>query len=220
VLRIFVPFGVRKLLRKWRWDVSFFLHYLYCRAMLRRRAMRALEKAVRDAFKHPRLSRVEVRLYPSYGRKVGEEWRIFWGAPITVTVWFDGVPVVGMALDVHTPSRLRVWQLQGSRQTKDAPPLPRLPDEIRPWQMLFVEAIMMFAQQQGFKEVFLRRAEQLSVYRWPGTDFNHLEGAEKKKAIRALRGRLKHIHNTTARRLGFTMGDYWWVWRNAPDHNN
>jgi hypothetical protein len=187
---------IQDIVHRWR----FFLCYFYHNKRVFRR--KALEEVVCVAFKHPRFTRAVVRIYPSLGARRGEEWRIYWGAPITVTVWFDKVPVVGMALDVKFGS-LCIWQLQGSRQL-DGTQLPKLPSDIPPWPQLFVEATMKFAKQQGFKEVLLRRAEHLSY--WPSCS--------------NLRSRLKTIHDTTAKRLGFTRGKFWWEWKVGSGDNN
>jgi hypothetical protein len=186
----------------WRVKTNYLLRFLFCHAMLSKGGKRALEDAVRAAFDHPHFTRVVVRLYPTPGPKVGEGLRIHWGAPITVTVWNDKVPVVGMSLDVHGRTKLRIWQLQGSREIEGTPPLPWLPDGMTPWHLLFVEAVMAFTKQRGYREVWLSRAEQLDV-------------CEKHKS-RSLLKRLKHVYNATARRLGFEMGERWWIWKNAP----
>jgi hypothetical protein len=183
----------------------------YCLAITNCKRITPLEEITRKAFAHPRFTGVTMRLYKAPGFRKEEERRIYWGAPVTVTVWLEGVPVLGMAVELRR-KRLCIWQLQGARHVEGTPRIPKLPAEIELWHRLFVKACQEFAELQGLREVWVTRAHAQSAYKRPAV--GSLQGKAREQAVKNLRGRLRHIYDTTAKKLGFVLGPEWSFWKN------
>lgn len=191
----------RRVARRTEW---FFLRYV----LLRKPGIALLlHKVVARTFRRQTaMVRVTGALYYRRGYGIGEspgETRtLYWEAPLTFTVWRDGKPLCGMALELRR-NALCIRQLQGVAGV-------RFPEELRNWPRLFVLACVRFARLVGIKHVRLYRAHTSLFYEYPIIDAD--EGHPYEEAVRLHQVRMRRRYDGTARQLGFKIMEDWGEW--------
>lgn len=136
---------------------------------------------------------------PGYNREITGS--ICWEAPIVFAVFLNDKPAVGMGIELLGDT-LSVRQLQGAHGTT-------IPEELRNWPKLFVEACVIFAQKSNLRCVRLYRADQAIFYSHPVFEKN-----DTREAREETQQRMRRRYDGTARQLKFKMEKRWGVWNN------
>lgn len=125
---------------------------------------------------------------------------ICWEAPVCLTVYYEGKPLVGMALEFRG-SALCIRQMQGAPNT-------RIPEDLRAWPKLFVSGMKLFVRNT--KEITSLRiysADQRPSYKYPTSRFSDEE-------LKIYQQNLRRRYDGTARQSGFKKANSrYWVWR-------
>jgi hypothetical protein len=156
----------------------------------------------------PGITDVTVSIYfrPGYGYAEVFEGRktLYWEAPLTVIVWTEAGPIIGLSLEVWG-GVLRIRQLQGvvGMQT---------PESLRKWPRQMVQACIEFAEETAsYKEVRIYKADQSLFYKYPDLHLGKDEDADE--ALREHQQRMRRRYDGTARQLGFSERPRWYVWK-------
>ena len=136
------------------------------------------------------------------GYSVIEDRAICWEAPLGLTVWLNGEPAFGIAIEFHS-NMIRIRQLQGVRGTK-------LPYTLRDWPQRLVKVMMRFAILSGMKGVCVSRAHLSLFYHYP--HFDDPEDKSWKQLVTEHQARMRRRYDQTAQNLGFDMTEDWGVW--------
>lgn len=185
--------------RRIKW---FFLVHSMMR--LKRKRCHLLRKCVRHVFwKCPSVVRITAVFYTRRGYSEVEDGKIYWEAPLGITVWTKDGPAVALAVEFWNDT-LCIRQLQGTANTW-------IPADMREWPSLFVSACELFVKHSGFKCLRLYRADQSLFYHFP--DVSKVP-KEKVDATRvAIQGRMVRRYEGTAEKMGFEMKRRWGEWK-------
>ena len=198
--------------------IRFFCLYLSARA--HSKTLEKLVPIVEDAFTHPWVAGVElkIRFWPGNETWFGRLWRLYrslptssmhWDAPVAVSVFRkrNGKKKLALCMSLYVVDRtLYVGQLQGVAGTD-------IPKELRAWPKLFVEACRTFARQEGLRSVKVPSAEALYSYHHPGLNPNMLPES-RDNALQRIQRNMKLLYNSNALELGFVPDDSWLAWEN------
>ena len=144
--------------------IRFFCLYLSARAHLK--TLEKLVPIVEDAFTHPWVAGVELKIqfWPGNETWFGRLWRLYrslptssmhWDAPVAVSVFRkrNGKKKLALCMSLYVVDKtLYVGQLQGVAGTD-------IPKELRAWPKLLVEACRTFARQENLRSVKVPSAE-------------------------------------------------------------
>jgi hypothetical protein len=131
-----------------------------------------------------------------------------WDAPVTVSVFRKrkGKERQALCMSLYIRSGiLYVAQLQGVAGTD-------VPEELRPWQKMFIEACKRFACQQGLREVRVPKASTLISFRKP---YGSTLTEARKKAVPRIRRDMELIYDKNALELGLVPDGDWFKWQNT-----
>ncbi|MDB5264484.1 MAG: hypothetical protein JWN64_55 [Parcubacteria group bacterium] len=133
-----------------------------------------------------------------------EDAKIYWEAPLAFTIWSDKGPLFALAVEFWNDT-LCIRQLQGVGGAS-------IPEDLRHWPNMFVEACCLFARKANFKRVRLYRANQSLFYAYPDVSKVPLE--KQIEEVSAIRKRMTRRYDYTAEQAGFVMMPRWGEWTN------
>jgi hypothetical protein len=138
---------------------------------------------------------------PGYAHNSGNERtsEICWEAPVCITVFLDGEPLVGMAVE-FCGSVLSIRQLQGA-------PGVAVPETLRKWPALFVRSAKLFLNNTDeIVSLRLYDADQRPSYHYPAKNFSEEE-------MKSYHRNLRRRYDGTARQQGFKkIKSKYWQW--------
>ena len=191
----------------------FFAQYIF--AKIQFRTILTLLPIVEDAFRHPWVAKVELRVRFWPGRERLWPWNrcqafpMHWDAPITISVFRNrrGKRRQALCMSLYViGDNLYIKQLQGVSQTN-------APSELRAWPKMFIEACRMFAKKRGFKTVRVPRSNSLYSYHNPGLNTDLLPDA-RERAVKRIRRDMEFLYDKNALELDFVPDGYWFKWIN------
>jgi len=118
---------------------------------------------------------------------------ICWNSPIGITVLIDNRDCFGLGIELYS-SILSIRQMQGVPGTK-------IPEELKDWPTLLVEACMDYASYSNLSEVRIFKADQDFGFENP--DVNPAEGQSLANAKKTHQDRMRRRYDRTASDLGF-----------------
>ena len=131
-----------------------------------------------------------------------------WDAPVTVSVFRKrrGKERQALCMSLYVRSGiLYIAQLQGVPRTD-------MPEELRPWPKMFIEACRKFARQEGLREVRVAKASTLNSFLNP---YGRAMTEARKKAVPRIRRDMELIYDKNALDLGLVPDGDWFKWQNA-----
>lgn len=170
--------------------------------------IRVLRVCIMDAFmaRTRREVAIETGLmrHPAY--EAEDETTICWEAPVVFILHVDGTPALGMSLEFGEDF-VSIRQLQGTRGFS-------VPDELKQWPRIFVEACIEYARLRGLNAVRLYRAHTDLFYEKPYVLVP--EGPEAEALRTKIRARMVRRYDGTAKKMGLIVLADWAEWQN-PD---
>lgn len=210
----------RSVAARLRRRILFFGRYLVARAQVRR--IERLLLVLEESFRHPWVTRIEVKIQPRPGR--GTRWAVrhigpsgsserglvHWDAPVTVCVFRKKRcaerPALCMSLYLSNRA-VHVVQLQGVPQTDP-------PRGVRLWPVKFIEACRDFAIEERLDEVKVAKAETLYSYRNPTVN-SELPKAAREETVQRIRRTMELLYDANALSAGFAPDGDWFKWTNS-----
>ncbi|MFC1733315.1 hypothetical protein ACFL6I_23700 [candidate division KSB1 bacterium] len=174
-----------------------------------------LQEIAEETFKeHSTVDKVTVSLYKEpgygYGETIDDRRTLWWEAPLTVTVWINGYPAFGMAVEFNSKF-VCIRQLQGVRGAQ-------VPKDLHKWPQIFVEVCKKLVSEIGWRGVRIYRADQNRFYKKPFLTWGFaIEKKEYEAIVKKHKPRMRRRYDGTARQLGFDMKKRYGVWTN-PDY--
>lgn len=202
--------------------IAFLFHYLLARARAKS-INNGLLPIIEKSFDHPWITRVELKVRFSPGREttLNRLWRLFkslpmddnlmhWDAPVTVSIFRKrrGKERQALCMSLYIRSGiLYIGQLQGVAGTD-------IPEGLRHWPKMFIEACKRFACQQELREVRVPRASTLASFRNPyGRSEMLTEG--RIKSVPRIRRNMELLYDKNALDVGLVPDGDWFKWQNA-----
>lgn len=152
----------------------------------------------------PRASTIGYHTQPRPGYAVNESnertSEICWEAPVCITVYCEGKPLVGMAVEFRGPV-LCIRQLQGA-------PGVKVPETLRKWPALFVHGAKNFLYNtEEIVSLRLYNADQRPSYEYP------IRNTLSEVDLEEYRRNLRRRYDGTARQQGFKKKrKRFWEW--------
>jgi hypothetical protein len=179
--------------------------FLYCILLRYPKRRELLLECLREKFKEcttPVIIRASLSPVQGMNSRDGHG-RIHWDAPMSVTLWADNSPLVGLAVEFWG-NELYIRQLHGVKGVT-------IPQDLRKWDRIFVEGCKMYASTAGLKAVRLCRPTNLFSSKL--AQFNILS-ADEQEARKEMQGRKKRRYDGTARTTGLKISKSrrWNVW--------
>lgn len=153
--------------------------------------------------REPRISAVGYHTQPRPGYAVNEKGErtseICWETPVCITIYCEGKPLVGLAVEFRGPV-LCIRQLQGV-------PGVNVPETLRKWPAMFVHGAKNFLYNtKEISSLRLYTADQRPSYRHPASTFSEEQMA-------SYRRNLRRRYDGTARQQGFKKKNpRFWEW--------
>jgi hypothetical protein len=193
----------------------FLVQYIYAR--VQSKTVARLLPIVKKSFDHPWVAEVDLRVQFWPGRERVWLWfkRNFserpmtWDAPITVSVFRKkrGKKRLALCFSVSLiRDTLNIRQIQGVSGTD-------VPNELREWPKVFMEACRTFARQEALKGVSVPRADSLYSYHAPYLNPDLLPHS-RENALRQIRKNMELLYDANALELGFVSDGVWFKWLN------
>jgi hypothetical protein len=191
----------------------FFLQYIYAR--VRSRTVARLLPIVEKSFDHPWVAEVDLRIRFWPGRERVWLWfknperAMTWDAPITVSVFRKrrGKKKLALCFSIYlVGDTLNIKQIQGLPRTD-------VPNELREWPKVFMEACRTFARQEILKGVRVPRADSLYSYHTPTLNPELLPDS-RERALEQIRKNMRLLYDANALALGFVSDGVWFKWLN------
>jgi hypothetical protein len=204
-----------------RWH--FLVQYIYARAQSK--TVARLLPIVEKSFDHAWVSGVSLRIrfwsgrVPVRLRLRNPKRHMIWNAPITVSV-FGGErkrPVFSFSMYL-VGDAVNVKQIQGVSRAG-------VPNELREWPKMFMEACQTFARQEALREVRVPRADSLYSYHTPPLNPKLLPDS-RARALERNRSNMQSMYDANALELGFVSDGAWFKWLNpihtggGPEHGH
>jgi Domain of unknown function (DUF4118) len=195
----------------------FLFHYLLARAGAK--SISRLLPIVEESFSHPWVSGVELKLrfWPGKEATRPRLWRsskplprtdlMHWDAPVTVAIFRrrKGKERQALCLSFYIRSGiLYIAQMQGVMGTD-------IPEELRPWPRMFIEACKKFARQEGLREIRVAKASTLVSFLNP---YGKALTEAREKVLPRIRRDMELIYDRNALELGLVPNGAWFRWRN------
>jgi hypothetical protein len=191
----------------------FFVQYAYATAKSNSvaRILPILEKF----FEHPWVAEVELRIrfWPGQERVMlwakNHQRPMHWDAPITVSVFRKkrGKKRLALCFSMYViGDALNIKQIQGVSGTD-------VPNELKAWPRIFMEACRTFARQETLREVRVPRANSLYSYHTPSLN-PELVPDSRKRALERIRSNMELLYDANALELGFVPDGAWFKWPN------
>jgi|SRR5581483_10102830 len=196
--------------------------FWYLSALARSKEIKRLLPVIENSFAHPWTARVDlkIRFSPGEETRLCWLWRMFrgvpksdlmhWDAPITVSIFRKrrGKERQALCMSLYVRAAvLNIAQLQGTLGTD-------VPEELRPWPKIFIEACKKFVFREGLRELRVPKAGALASYRYP---YGRLETLtqDQQKAVPRIRRNMELLYDRNALDLGLVPNGDWFTWENA-----
>jgi hypothetical protein len=132
-----------------------------------------------------------------------------WDAPVTISVFRrirgKRKPALCMSLYIIR-SILYIEQMQGVSRTD-------VPEDLRPWPKMFMEACRTFCYQEEFKEMRVPRAASLYSYQHMFVHADLLPDA-RERMLQRVRKSMEMLYDANALELGLISDGRWFKWVN------
>jgi|GEM_PF-1799799 len=129
-----------------------------------------------------------------------------WNAPIAIVVYLGELPYFGLGVEL----RGRVLSIRQMQGVRGAIPLQKL----KGWPDLLVRTCMAYAEEKGFKEVRVYKADQELGFTHP--EVEPQEGQSREEAVKAHQNRMRRRYDRTAQELKFEKKKRYYRWLVPP----
>jgi hypothetical protein len=193
---------------------TYFLVQYLC-AIAQSRALARFLPIVEGSFKHAWVAEVQlqIRFLPGQERAWllarNPQRSMHWDAPITVSVFRKkrGKKRLALCFSMYVIGKtLHIKQIQGVSGTD-------VPNELKAWPKIFMEACRTFALQESFREVRIPRADSLYSYHTPTLN-PELLPESRERAVQQIRTNMRLLYDANALDLGFVSDGAWFKWLN------
>lgn len=148
---------------------------------------------------------IRYALFGEHGPEKDGRNPIWWETPLTYTLWFQEQAAFGIGLE-FAANRIHIRQLQGVKGFNH-------PEDLANWPMRLVACCKAFAEEYGFKEVRLYRADQTIFYKYPLVE-RAKPGLTREETRELMRQHMRRRYDGTARRAKMKMKKKYGVWVN------